>query len=129
MFRSDFNKQQLYLFYKYYGELVLTECTIEKVFQRVVKFVFIKTFAHYRKFLEQEKINYVLPKNVNNIEELFYSLVENDKRFEKILFKNKRINTSNIILLNGKNIFSLRGVSTPVKEKDELSIIPPMFGG
>ena len=47
----------------------------------------------------------------------------------KLLDEHRRLKTGTIILLNGRNIFHLAKLDTPVNDGDELALFPPGGGG
>jgi molybdopterin synthase sulfur carrier subunit len=49
--------------------------------------------------------------------------------FRRAVFSGAELNGAIIILVNGRNVLYLRGLETPLKADDEVSIFPMVAGG
>lgn len=87
----------------------------------------IEVFATLRELIGKEVLEM---ENVNNVGELFESLIEMfGMNVKEILMEGDKIKEFVKILVNGKDIRNLRGMETELKDGDVISIFPPVAGG
>lgn len=69
-------------------------------------------------------------KGGRSLKELFDDLTkEFGPEFDQRLFENGRLRRFVNVFVNGEDIRHLKGLDTPVGEKDEVSILPAVSGG
>ena len=87
----------------------------------------VKFFAYIRDYTKTKEITIA---HYKTLEELLLKLCEMyGKQFKNKVFKNAQLSDEVIILVNGRNIFHLQGLKTPLSPKDEISIFPVVAGG
>ena len=90
--------------------------------------VTIRIFATFREKIGKKSIQYTFTDNttVKEVIDVFCK----DYNICKDIFHNEMNLKEYIsILINGRNISLLKGLITSLKDKDELSIFPPLAGG
>lgn len=88
----------------------------------------VKVFLGLRKIFGRKEIT----SEAKNLGELLNKLVKQYEGLEDALFKDSKQNKLRpeiIILVNGRHIKWPSGLSTPLKEGDEVAIFPHMSGG
>ena len=90
----------------------------------------IKLFSLIKLDLKKSKIEYKLDKDITILDMIQYLDSQYDGYFSKKLIENDTtIKTGTIILVNGKNILHIDGLSSIVSNNDVLSVFPPSAGG
>jgi molybdopterin synthase sulfur carrier subunit len=90
----------------------------------------IKFFTSLRE-ITGRKVDILQLKTIISIEELFSLLLEKyGKEFGEYVYdKKNKVQDFLSILVNGKNINTLHGLDTELKEGDIVAILPPVGGG
>lgn len=87
----------------------------------------IEVFATLRELIGKESLEI---ENVNNVRELIESLIEMfGMKIKEILMEGDKSKEFVKILVNGKDIRTLRGMETELRDGDLISIFPPVAGG
>ncbi len=91
----------------------------------------VKFFTLFRLEYGLSEIDIKVNKDKISLKELLSLIDEKaNKDISKKLFTDeKKIKSSAIILVNGKNIFHLNGLETTLKDGDVISLFPPGGGG
>ncbi|MEN2974302.1 MAG: ubiquitin-like small modifier protein 1 [Candidatus Caldarchaeales archaeon] len=93
--------------------------------------VVIKAFATIREALgETGRISIELPVD-SNIQSLLKTLSQlfGERFTSEVLDDNGLLKKTVKIFVNGRDIDFLDGLSTPIKDGDEIALIPPVAGG
>ena len=91
----------------------------------------VKFFTLFRLEYGLSEIELKINKDEITVKELL-KLIDTytGKNISKKLFVNdKKVKTSSIILVNGRNIFHINGLESIVKDGDVVSLFPPGGGG
>ncbi len=91
----------------------------------------VKFFTLFRLEYGLSELNLELPEEDITIKDLLKIIdIKTDKNISKKLFTDdKKVKTSAIVLVNGKNIFHIRGLDTNIRDGDVISLFPPGGGG
>ncbi|MEA1994089.1 MAG: MoaD family protein [Euryarchaeota archaeon] len=89
--------------------------------------VTVRLFAVFREVVGQKEVK--IP--AKNVQELIKSLSSKHEKIVPFLTKSTDpfVLEENIILVNGRSISFLDGLKTELKDKDVVSIFPPIGGG
>jgi molybdopterin synthase sulfur carrier subunit len=87
----------------------------------------IRPFAIYREIIG-ERIEVELPSG-SSIRDILDMLCEKYKLRSRIFTENGKLQSSVNILLNGRDIRYMKGLSTELRDGDEIAIFPPVAGG
>ncbi len=87
----------------------------------------VRSFAGFRSILGRESV--VELQQNSKIEDLLGSLCAAHGDLKAMLFDQAGLKEEVNILVNGKNIESLRGMKTELSEGDEVAIFPAAIGG
>lgn len=87
----------------------------------------IELFATLRELIGKDTL---VIENVSNVRELIESLIEMfGMEIKEVLMEGDRSKEFVKILVNGKDIRTLKGMDTELKNGDVVSIFPPVAGG
>ena len=89
-------------------------------------------FATYRQIVNAKSVEIPVSDKGTTVKELLQGLIEQFPAFETELFAedNKdKLKPFIHLFVNGRNIIHLEGLATPVKNTDEIALIPPVGGG
>jgi molybdopterin synthase sulfur carrier subunit len=87
----------------------------------------IKFFAYIRDYTHTKETEL---KECEMVEELLQVLCSKyGEKFEKKVFKDGRLSSEIIILVNGRHIKHCNGIYTKLSDSDEISIFPVVAGG
>ncbi len=91
----------------------------------------VKFFTLFRLEYGLSELNLELPEEDITIKDLLKIIdIKTGKNISKKLFTDdKKVKTSAIVLVNGKNIFHIRGLDTNIRDGDVISLFPPGGGG
>ena len=91
----------------------------------------VKFFTLFRLEYGLSEIDIKVNKDKISLKELLSLIDEkaNKDISKKFFTDEKKIKSSAIILVNGKNIFHLNGLETTLKDGDVISLFPPGGGG
>ncbi len=91
----------------------------------------VKFFTLFRLEYGLSELNLELPEEDITIRDLLKIIdIKTGKNISKKLFTDdKKVKTSAIVLVNGKNIFHIRGLDTNIRDGDVISLFPPGGGG
>ncbi len=91
----------------------------------------VKFFTLFRLEYGLSELNLELPEEDITIRDLLKIIdIKTGKNISKKLFTDdKKVKTSAIVLVNGKNIFHIRGLDTNIRDRDVISLFPPGGGG
>lgn len=88
----------------------------------------VRLFASLRKVVGQKEL--VIP--ADSVRELVEKFTESYEKISPLLLESAnplKLKPYNIILVNGRDIRSLHGVQTRLKNEDVVSMFPPVGGG
>lgn len=89
----------------------------------------IKVFANFREICGGKTVA-ILIEDGQPIFSVLIKLIEKFPLMDDELFtKEKNLKPLVHVFINGRNIIHLDGLSTPVKETDEIALFPPVAGG
>ncbi len=89
-------------------------------------------FATYRQIVNAKSVDIPIPNEGTTVKELLQGLIHQFPAFEIELFAQddkNRLKPFIHLFVNGRNIIHLDGLATPVKDTDEIALIPPVGGG
>ncbi len=91
----------------------------------------VKFFTLFRLEYGLSELNLELLEENITIKDLLKIIdIKTGKNISKKLFTDdKKVKTSAIVLVNGKNIFHIRGLDTNIRDGDVISLFPPGGGG
>lgn len=87
----------------------------------------VRSFAGFGNILGRESVS-ELQQNAS-VEDLLSVLCAAHEDLKALLFDQARLKEDVNILVNGKNIESLKGMKTELSEGDEVAIFPAAIGG
>jgi sulfur-carrier protein len=89
----------------------------------------IKVFANFREICGGKTVT--LP--INDGQSILSVLTQLIERFplmdEELFTEEKKLKPLVHVFINGRNIIHLEGLTTPVKETDQIALFPPVAGG
>ncbi|MHA1238981.1 MAG: ubiquitin-like small modifier protein 1 [Candidatus Odinarchaeia archaeon] len=93
------------------------------------KKVKVKLFALLREIIGKKEVDLKFDEEVN-VKKAINTLVEKYKELKfKIIDSDGKLRNRIQVLVNGRNIVSLEGLSTKLKDGDTLAILPAVGGG
>jgi len=90
----------------------------------------IKLLGVFRRAYGSSVVKLKIKKNVQ-LREIIQKLADSSKDLKRVLIDPELENPlpNAVILLNGKDISALNGLETPIKDGDEVVLIPVIHGG
>lgn len=89
-------------------------------------------FATYRQIVNGKSVEIPISDEGTTVKVLLQGLIEQFPAFEEELFaenNKEKLKPFIHLFVNGRNIIHLEGLATPVKNTDEIALIPPVGGG
>lgn len=87
----------------------------------------VRFFAYIREITGTKEIQH---EHCLTVRDLLQELSQRyGHRFREKVLDGERLSSQVIILVNGRNIVHIKGLDTPLKEDDQISIFPVVAGG